>query len=49
LRRSGGTTTELVGGLFQGYGNCDKLRIPEKYQNYRYARISQHFYGLKNL
>jgi hypothetical protein len=25
------------------------LRIPEKYQKYRYARISQHFYGLKNL
>jgi len=25
------------------------MRIPEKYQNYRYARISQHFNGLKKL
>jgi len=25
------------------------LRIPEKYQKYRYAKISQPFNGLKNL
>jgi len=24
------------------------LRIPEKYQKYRYAKISQHFYGFKS-
>jgi hypothetical protein len=27
----------------------DLLRIPEKYQNYRYANISQIFNGFKNL
>jgi hypothetical protein len=31
------------------FAGGDLLRIPEKYQKYRYARISQHFYGLKNL
>jgi len=29
--------------------SLDILRIPEKYQKYRYANKSQHFYGIKNL
>jgi hypothetical protein len=30
-------------------GTGDRLRISKHWQNYRYAKISQHFYGVKNL